>query len=99
MNSEDMKKYIKTCIASQGKNKGYLKTQPPKGPAEGAWCALMLVANPYKISPGRLMMLSDEARAVYEAVSQQIEAEGMSLENLLKVMDKDRETLESLSAW
>ena len=99
MNNEDMKEYIKLSIASRGKNKGYLKTKPPKGPAEGAWCALMLVANPYKISPARLFMLSDEAKEVYEAVSQQIEAEGMSLENLLKVMDKDRETLESLSAW
>ena len=97
MNNEDMKEYIKLSIASRGKNKGYLKTKPPKGPAEGAWCALMLVANPYKMSPGRLIMLSKEAYQVYEQVTMQIQAEG--LENLLKVMDKDRETLESLSAW
>ena len=87
------------ALSWRGKNGGFLKRTKPSGNdlAAGAWCALMLEANPLKVGAGGLMMLSDDARAVYREVAAAID-DGKLGGNFWK-LDRDRVQLEALGVY
>lgn len=62
---------IEGAFAQRGKNKGYLKAKcPPIGTDAGAaWQAIMSCANPYKVSVGHFLLMSDDVREnVYDPI-------------------------------
>ncbi len=87
------------ALSWRGDNGGFLKRTKPSGNdlAAGAWCALMLEANPLKVGAGGLMMLSDDARAVYREVAAAID-DGKLGGNFWK-LDRDRVKLEQLGVY
>jgi hypothetical protein len=95
MNTERIKSAITASVSTRGEYKGFLKQkQPPYGTdALAAWCAIMLKANPYKVSPFTLMMMDEERQEIFAAVQR-------GIQNLdVRGADTDRLILENLGAW
>tara|TARA_R110000787_G_scaffold229613_5_gene337173 strand:- start:2361 stop:2660 length:300 start_codon:yes stop_codon:yes gene_type:complete len=99
MESRDLKTLcvdsIDAACVSRGKRRGCLKaTCPPTGSnAAAAWQALMIKANPCKVSIGQMLFMGDDQRAIYDAITAAI------ADVDLRGMDKDRVALEGLGAW
>ena len=99
MESRDLKTLCIDSIAaaciSRGKRKGALKAScPPTGSnAAAAWQALMIKANPYKVSLGQILFMGDDQRAIYDAITAAI------ADVDVRGMYKDRVALEELGAW
>jgi len=87
------------ALSWRGDNGGFLKRTKPSGDdaAAGAWCALMLEANPLKVGVGSVMMLNNDARAIYDAVTLAID-DGKLGGNFWK-LDRDRVKLEALGVY
>ena len=99
MESRDLKTLCIDAIAaacvSRGKRKGCLLASCPPATSNAAiaWQALMMKANPYKVSLGQLLFMTDEQRAMYDAIAN-------AIANVdVRGMDKDRIALEGLGAW
>ena len=84
---------IEGARVSRGKNKGLLKASKPKGDAGAAWLAMMLHANPHKVSPASIMMLTNGERWIHEQVWAALV--GVPQNGL----DRDRDALEGLGVW
>jgi len=84
---------IEGARVSRGKNKGMLKKTKPKGDAGAAWVAMMLHANPYKVSPYAVLMFTNGERWIFDQVTKALE--GVPTTGL----DRDRDALEALGAW
>ena len=99
MESRDLKTLCIDAIAaacvSRGKRKGCLKASCPPATSNAAiaWQALMMKANPYKVSIGQLLFMAEEQRAIYDAITDAI------ADVDVRGMDKDRIALEGLGAW
>lgn len=87
------------ALAWRGKNRGYLKVRQPKGDtgAGGAWLAVMMEANPYKVDYSAAVQLPQNDREVFREMLDAIE-EGTMGANLWK-LDKDRVALEAAGAY
>jgi hypothetical protein len=86
---------INGALATTGKNKGRLKSKcPPMGTDEAAaWQAMMMLANPYKVSLFATCLFTERQQWVYRNVL-------AALEPLdLRTLDRDRVALEALGAW
>lgn len=83
-------------IATRGKNKGFLKSTPPKwGTEEDALHqAIMMEANPYKVSIGRVFFMNDEERIKHKKYGEMLSG----MKGIL-LLCKDRVTLEMLGAY
>ena len=98
---ERMAAAVRASCASRGKHKGRLLSTCPSrwrapGPdAEAAWLALMVDANPYKASVGRILMLNPEQRALFDATRTFLEDRRIDVRGL----DRDRVALEAWGAW
>jgi hypothetical protein len=88
---------VADALVSRGPNKGSLKKTAPRWGTDGyvAWQALEMVANPYKVSIGGLLLLNSEQRALYDLVLAGAEANAARVRGA----DRDRVALESLGAW
>jgi hypothetical protein len=99
MESRDLKTLCIDAIAaacvSRGKRKGCLLASCPPATSNAAiaWQALMMKANPYKVSIGQLLFMAEEQRAIYDAITDAI------ADVDVRGMDKDRIALEGLGAW
>ena len=95
MESRDLKTLCIDSIAaaciSRGKRKGALKASCPPTGSNAA--ALMIKANPYKVSRGQMLFMGDDQRAIYDAITAAI------ADVDVRGMDKDRVALEELGAW
>lgn len=83
-------------IATRGKNKGFLKSTPPKcgTDEEPLYLALISEANPYLLSVGRVFFLGDEQRIkfiTWERTFRDIRA--------IRYLCKDRVTLDMLGVY
>lgn len=96
MNEERIRNAIRAALVSRGPNKGMLKAQAPRYGTDGyaAWQALELVANPWKVSIGGLMMLSPDQRELYQAIVDRADNTPGAFS-----LDRDRVALESMGAW
>lgn len=85
------------AIAQRGKNKGMLKAKCPPMGTDGAvmWQALMLHANPYKVSIHQMMFASHGDSDFHEACM----AFAEELASVLPLLDRDRFALERMGAW
>lgn len=87
---------LQAAVASKGKSKGLLlaKAPPSRTLAYAAWMGAQIVCNPFKVSIGGVMFLSDEQREVYR----EVEA-ALSGVRPRPRLDSDRNALESLGVW
>ena len=85
------------AMSWRGRNRGYLKRQRPKGDSGGAWLAMMLEANPHKISPWSVITLQKGEREVYKEITAAID-EG-KLGQSFRHLDRDAETLTKLGVF
>ena len=92
-------KGIVRALSWSGKSKGHIKAKIPKGDqwAAGAWLALMLEANPYKVNLGNAMELDIEGKHVMQDVSRHLK-EGVLGTNIWK-LDIDRKKLEEAGVY
>ena len=84
---------IESARVSRGPRRGQLKKTKPNGDAGAAWLAMMLHANPHKVSPASIMMLGNEERWIHEQVWAALV--GVPQTGL----DRDRDALEGLGVW
>jgi len=98
--SQSARDAMLACVAKRGKGKGdLLRTCPPGyGPDAAAWQCLMLYANPYKASIGRVLFMRDEARAIHREIDEWIIAHPGVAGQILNC-DRDRRNLTKLGAW
>ena len=96
--TDRIKAALAAAIATRGPRKGHLKAScPPMGSdAAIAWQAAMMIVNPYKVSIGQLMFLSDDQRAFFDAVTVHVEGKHSAV---LRCLDRDRMRLEMMGAW
>ena len=92
-NVERIHAAIEAARVSRGKNKGQLKANKPKGDAGAAWVAMMLHANPYKVSPASIIMMTNGERWIFDQLSKALEGTPTG------GIDRDRDALESLGVW
>lgn len=86
------------AFSRSGKFKGFLKRNKPRTPeAAAAWVALMLEANPLKVSSIGPFFMSPAALEVYDQLTQAIE--GGALGTGLGDLDYDRVQLERLGVY
>jgi hypothetical protein len=95
MEMERVNAAVRGALVSRGPSKGMLKSSPPRHgtDAYAAWQALVLCANPYKVSIGGLMMMGNDQREVYEVVLAWAESRDV------RGLDRDRVALEQMGAW
>lgn len=86
------------AIAQKGKHKGKLLARCPRmnTDAAAAWQGAMLVVNPYKVSVGRLMFMSQEQRSLMNEVTAWFER--IPRDHML-ASDRDRKILSKLGVW
>lgn len=98
--SFEARQAIKSALVSKGKTKGNIKSSCPAGygPDTAAWCALMMVANPYKVSIGRIMFFMNEARDIYNEIDRWTD-QHHELYPYIASCDKDRRSLSAMGAW
>lgn len=88
---------IGAALCQRGPRRGQLKVSPPKYGTDGyiAWNAIQTVVNPFKVSMGALLFLTEEQQALAEECKAWIR----SVPSLQRVLDRDRKALESLGVW
>ena len=59
------------------------------------WQACMMIANPYKVGMGHMILMSDDQRAFYEACQEWADQRA----NVLRRLDHDRVALERWGVW
>ena len=98
MTDDRIKTALAAAIATRGPRRGHLKVScPPMGSdAAIAWQAAMMIVNPYKVSIGQLMFLSDDQRAFFDAMTVHIEGK---LNRDRMRLDRDRMRIEMMGAW
>ncbi len=86
---------INAALVSHGKRKGMLKARCPGSRSDGAaaWQAMMIRANPYKVSVAGMMFFSPRQRAVYNAIDKALDGADV------RGHDRDRVALELMGAW
>lgn len=86
---------IDGALVSRGTRKGMLKASCPKmdTDAAAAWQAMMLHANPYKVSMWQLSAFSERQLAIYNRISDSLEGKD------LRSLDRDRVVLETIGVW
>ena len=69
---------------------------PSRTLAAAAWQGAMMVCNPYQVSIGACLFMSQEQRDIFNEVKDHFDA----LPRAYQIMaQRDRETLESLGVW
>jgi hypothetical protein len=86
------------ACSHKGKHNGQLlKRCPPSNTlAAAAWQGAMMVCNPYQVSIGACMFMSDEQRAIMREVQAALEV--LPRDRVI-ALQRDRATLESLGVW
>ena len=89
---------LNDAIAQRGKNKGQLKAKCPPMGTDGAimWQALMMHANPYKVSIFAVVMASAGRSDPFYQACVEFAQERASV---LPRLDRDRVALERLGVW
>lgn len=92
---ETLIKAFDGALVTRGKNKGKLLRQcPPMGSdAAAAWQAVMLLANPYKVSLFSITLFNERQAWIYKELVKALEPLD------LRDLDRDRIALERLGAW
>jgi len=96
--SETARGALRLAYASKGKHRGQLLAKAPKSStlAYAAWQGAMMVCNPYRVSIGSVLFMTDEQKLILNEVQVHFE----SLPREFQIMaSRDRETLESLGVW
>lgn len=96
--SPEARAALTQCFATRGKNKGLLLSKAPGGFTSlpyAAWQGAQMACNPFKVSIMFMMISSPEQKAVFEEVKTYMDARPA----LAKVLDKDRNALETLGVW
>jgi hypothetical protein len=85
------------CFATRGKNKGMLLSKAPAFGtlANAAWNGAQMATNPFKVSMAAMMLMDAGQRVVFEEVKAYLDARPA----LAKVLDRDRNALETLGVW
>ena len=87
---------IAEACATKGPRKGLFKASAPRSNtlAYAAWQGAMLSINPFKASIAGIIFMTDEQREIMREVEAYFDARPA-----LRVMDRDRASLEALGAW
>lgn len=90
-------KALDQAIAQRGKTKGMLKAKCPPMGTDGAimWQALMMHANPYKLSSAHILHGALADPEFVDACN----AFAKERSNVLARLDRDRVALERLGVW
>jgi hypothetical protein len=98
MLSDTAKTALQQCYATRGKHKGQLLARCPASNtlAAAAWQGAMLICNPYKASIGAMLFMTAEQRAIRDEILSHFEK--LPREYIV-MMERNRETLESLGVW
>jgi hypothetical protein len=98
MLSETAKTALAQCYAARGPHKGQLLARCPNSRtlAAAAWQGAMIVCNPYRVSIGAMLFMTDEQRAVREEITAHFER--LPKDHLI-LAERNREALESLGVW
>lgn len=98
MLSDIAKQALAGAYATRGPHRGQLLARCPKSstPAAAAWQAAMLVCNPFQVSIGAVLFMTESQRAIFNEVKVHFEA----LPRQYQIMaQRDREALEALKVW
>jgi hypothetical protein len=87
---------MRALVATRGPHKNQLKARPPalSTDAYAAWQGAMLAINPYKVSIGGCLFMTPDQRAIMDFVRHVYETTPGAT-----MLDRDRETLETLGVW
>jgi hypothetical protein len=78
---------------------GWLRKTAPRDPdVYAAWVGAMMVCNPYKVSPGKVMMMSARSRAIMDAVESALMARRARDPGVV-MLDRDRAQLTRWGVW
>lgn len=89
---------LRAAIGRKGKYAGFLLAKCPNGDCQGAaaWQGAMMAVNPYKVSVGRALFMSEDNRKLMERITAALDrVPKAELINL----DYDRQTLTELGVW
>jgi hypothetical protein len=89
---------LKGAYATRGKHRGQLLKRCPHSDtmAAAAWQGAMFVCNPYQVSIGACLFMTEAQRAVMEEIRAHFEALPREYQILAQ---RDREALERLGVW
>jgi hypothetical protein len=96
--SETARGALRLAYASKGKHRGQLLAKAPKSStlAYAAWQGAMMVCNPYRVSIGALLFMSNEQKLILNEVQTHFE----KLPREYQIMaQRDREALEALGVF
>lgn len=96
--SPNAKEALSQCFATRGKNKGQLLARCPRSNtlASAAWQGAMMSCNPYLVSIGALLFMSEEQRAIQIEVMAFFDSLPASTRT---AAERNRATLEALGVW
>lgn len=88
---------LKAAIGKKGKYAGYLLAKCPSGDAAAAaWQGAVMACNPYKVSIGKVLFMSEDNRKLMERIT-------VALDRVPKAelinLDYDRQSLTELGVW
>ena len=98
MLSDIAKQALAGAYATRGPHRGQLLARCPKSNtlAAATWQGAMLICNPFQVSIGAVLFMTESQRAIFDEIKSHFETLPREYQILAQ---RDREALESLGVW